>query len=394
MQSFTYYSPTHVFFGPGVEEQTGCELRKEGAHRVLVHFGGGSVQRSGVLQRVLESLDKAGLYHVELGGVKPNPAVSKVREGIELCRKEKIDWLLAVGGGSVIDSCKAIGLGYGNPELEVWDLFAGKAKATRSTPISSVLTMAAAGSELSDNTVINNEELKQKRGYATDLNRPVSAFLNPGLLQTLPPFQAACGATDILMHTMERYFTNRLGNHLTDGIAEALMKTVVRFGPAFYKNPGDPEAASEIMWAGSLSHNNLTGLGGAKDFATHQLGHELSALFDYSHGATLSAMWGSWARYVAPENPARFAELGQNVFGMTLSPDLAGAEQAIQRVEEFFRSLDMPVTLEALMGRKATEGELSTLATGCSRGGGRTIGTFKTLAHDDILKIYQAANNR
>nr|MDD6335371.1 iron-containing alcohol dehydrogenase [bacterium] len=394
MNSFEFYSPTHIVFGPGSEEQAGALAKAAGARRVLLHYGSASAEKSGLLGRVRASLDAAGIAHISLGGVMPNPRLSMVRRGEALCREENIDFILAVGGGSVIDSAKAIALAAANPQIDIWNVFLRKSVPTCCLPIGAVLTIAAAGSETSNSIVITNEEGWLKRGYGTNMVRPRFAIMNPELTYTLPAYQTACGVTDIFMHTLERYFTSRLGNELTDRIAESVLKTVIRFGPVAVENGQDYQARSEIMWAGSLSHNDLTGLGGANDFATHQLGHELSALYDYAHGATLAAMWGSWARYVLPHNPARFAQYAKNVWGIEQADVQAAALAGIQKTEAFFASIGMPTSLSGLgLSTPLDEDTLGTLADKCSHQRARTIGNFATLDREDIFKIYHLANH-
>ena len=394
MNSFTFYSPTKVIFGREAEKQVGEEIRSWGGSRVLVHFGGGSVRRSGLLDRVTASLEAAGLTCFLLGGVVPNPHLSLAREGIKLCRREKIDFLLAVGGGSAIDSAKCIALGVPY-EGDVWDFYARKAEPAAALPVAAIPTLAAAGSETRSSSVITKEEGVLKRGFNHALIRPRFTLMNPELLYTLPAYQTACGVTDIMMHTFERYFSPGGENEMTDRIAEALLRTVIQYGPVCIKEPENYQARSEIMWAGSLSHNDLTGLGAPKDFAPHQLGHELSARFDFAHGATLSAVWGSWAAYCWKTNPARFAQYGVKVWGL----DPAGktqeelAQEAISRTVDFFRSLGMPTSLVELGCGLQTEEELEELARRCTFYGQRTIGAFRVLGYEDILEIYRLANH-
>ena len=393
MNDFQYYTPTKVVFGRGTEEQAGQLVKEQGGTRALVHFGGRSARESGLLDRVLASLDRAGVAHVELGGVVPNPRLSKVREGMELCRREGVDFLLAVGGGSVIDSAKAIALGLAY-EGDVWDLFSGQ-PAQDCLPVGTVLTIAAAGSEMSNSCVITNEDGWKKRGLNTDLCRPRFAVMDPELTYTLPPYQIACGVVDMMMHTLDRYFTSVTDNTLTDEIAEGVLRNAVRWGKKAVSNPKDYQAMSELMWTGSISHNDLTGLGAPKDFAPHQLGHELSAKFDCAHGASLSAMWGSWAAYCWKENPSRFAQLGVKVWGFDLNggsiEDLA--QQAIMQTVDYFRSLGMPTCLSELGCPIQTEEELQELARRCTFYGARTIGSFRVLGYEDILAIYRMANH-
>ena len=310
MNDFQYYTPTNVVFGRGTEEQAGQLVKEQGGTRALVHFGGRSARESGLLDRVLASLDRAGVAHVELGGVVPNPRLSKVREGMELCRREGVDFLLAVGGGSVIDSAKAIALGLAY-EGDVWDLFSGQ-PAQDCLPVGTVLTIAAAGSEMSNSCVITNEDGWKKRGLNTDLCRPRFAVMDPELTFTLPAYQTASGCVDIIYHTMERYFSGPETVEPTDSMAEGLMRSMLELSRRVVRDPRDYDARAGIMWAGSLSHNSLTGCGrGGRDrigdWASHQLEHELSGMFDVTHGAGLAAVWGAWSRYVMDAAPERFA---------------------------------------------------------------------------------------
>lgn len=289
MHSFTQYTPTRIVFGKETEKQTGQLAKQCGASRVFVVYGGGSVVRSGLLDRVTASLEEAGLTYKALGGVKPNPRLSFARQAVEMSKEFGSDFVLAVGGGSVIDTAKAVAHGTANPDTDIWDFWSRKKTVEKSMPVGVVLTLAAAGSETSDSAVLTNEETQIKRGLSTDFNRPAFAVMNPELTYTLPKYQVGCGIVDIMMHTLDRYFTPTENNELTDEIAEGLLRTVIRNGAAAIKDSHDYNAMSEIMWAGSLSHNGLTGLGAEKDFAVHQLGHELSAKFDIAHGASLSA---------------------------------------------------------------------------------------------------------
>lgn len=393
MKDFTFHTPTEILFGRRSEERIASLVRKYGGTKVLLHYGGSSAERSGLLPLIRTALAEAGIGCVELGGVVPNPRLTKVREGIDRCRAEKVDFLLAVGGGSVIDSAKAIA--YGVPYAgDVWDFFDGKAKATAALPIGAVVTIPAAGSEMSNGCVITNEQGWHKRGYSSGLSRCRFAVMNPERTYTLPPYQTACGAVDILMHTMERYFSPETDMTLTDALAEALMRTVLDATPVVLAEPTDYRHRAQIMWAGSLAHNDLTGCGNVGDWATHHLEHELSALFDVAHGAGLAAVWGSWARYVRTANPQRFVRFAVNVMGVT--NDFADADRTalagIEAMERFYRSIGMPVSIPELIGRPATAEEIDEMACKCSRGGTSTEGSFRLLAADDLRAIYRAAN--
>lgn len=394
MNNFQYYAPTRVVFGRGTEEMTGELVRSFGGTKALVHYGGGSVVRSGLLARVLASLERAGVAYVELGGVVPNPRLSKVYEGIELCKKENVDFLLSVGGGSVIDSCKAIGYGLCY-EGDVWDLYERKAAPEASMPMGCVLTIAATGSEMSDSSVITNENGWKKRGLSSDLSRQRFAVLNPELTFTLPPWQTASGCADILSHTLERYFSGPMDVEPTDSIAEGLLCSVMEMAKRAVRDPEDYDARAAIMWAGSLSHNDLTGCGRgsggrAGDWACHQLEHELSGMFDVTHGAGLAALWGAWSRYVVSAAPARFARFARNVMGVREDDDKQAALAGISAYEDFLRAIGMPVTIGEL-GITLSEDQIRTLAWKCSFEGTRTIGSLQVLERADMEEIYRRA---
>ncbi len=393
MENFHYCAPTRVEFGRGVETLAGELIRGFGGTKALLHYGGGSVVRSGLLDRMIASLEAAGVAHVELGGVVPNPRVSKVREGIELCRREGVDFLLAVGGGSVIDSAKAIGYGLAY-DGDVWDLYEHKCAPKGSTPTGCVLTLAATGSEMSDSSVISNEENGKKRGVNNDLCRCRFALLNPELTYTVPAYQTAAGSADIISHTMERYFSHGTSEP-TDSLAEALIRTVLEMAPRAIKNPEDYDARAALMWAGSLSHNGLTGCGRGGhgrvgDWACHQLEHELSGMFDVTHGAGLAAIWGAWSRYVMPSDPARFARFARNVMGVDGADDTAAAFAGIEAYERFLREIGMPTNLREL-GLTLDEKQLDALAYNCSFQGTRDIGSIRVLEQADMREIYRLA---
>ena len=391
MSNFSYYTPTHVYFGRGTQNQVGALVRAQGCKKVLIHYGGQSARRSGLLAQVEASLDAAGVAHIQLGGVVPNPHLSLVYEGIELCRREGVDFILAVGGGSVIDSAKAIGYGM-CMDGDVWELYNHTRRATGCLPIGVILTIAASGSEMSDSSVITKEEGGIKRGYNDDICRPKFAIMNPELTMTLPDYQTACGCTDILMHTMERYFVQGDAMEITDSIAEGLLRTVMAQAVILRDDPKNYDARAEVMWAGSLSHNGLTGCGtGGGDWACHQLEHELGGVYNVTHGAGLAAIWGSWARYVYEVNPERFAQFATNVFDIPCGTDYEETALAgIEAMEDYFRSIQMPTSLHEL-GLDLTEKEIHELAFKCSFEDTRTIGVFKQLNMKDMEKIYLAA---
>ena len=393
MKDFNFYAPTRVVFGRESEAKLPELIRQYGGTKVLIHYGGGSARRYGLLDKVEQMLHDADIDFVELGGVVPNPLLSKVKEGIGLCCREGVDFILAVGGGSVIDSSKAIA--YGVPyEGDVWDFWDGKAVPQTSLPVGVILTIPAAGSEMSSSTVITQDEGMLKRGFNSDLCRCKFAIMNPERTYTLPPYQTAAGATDIMMHTMERYFSKYEDATLTDAIAEALLRTVKDAVFEVLKNPEDYRNRANIMWASSLSHNDLTECGTEKDFAVHKLEHELSGLFGVTHGAGLAALWGSWARYVMDKHLSRFVQFAVNVMGVTndFSDPRATALRGIEAIERFFQQIGMPTSIPALIGRKATDEEIETLVAKCSRGGKITLGAMEILKTPDMTAIYRLAN--
>ncbi len=394
MENFQYYTPTKIIFGRGTEEQTGQLAAEQGCKKVLVHYGGGSVVKSGLLERIYRSLDAAGIPYVSLGGVVPNPRLSLVYEGIRLARKEQVDFILAVGGGSVIDSAKAIGYGVAN-EGDVWDFYEKRRTAKACLPIGVVLTIAAAGSEMSDSSVITKEEGWLKRGYSSNYARARFAVMNPELTMTLPKYQTASGCVDIMMHTMERYFNHSENMEMTDGISEHLLRTVMKNAKILMNEPDNYQARAEVMWAGSLSHNGLTGCGtGGGDWASHQLEHELGGMFDVAHGAGLAAVWGSWARYVMDAAPERFAKFAVNVMGVEPEAEkIKTAQKGIEAMEDFYRALDMPVCIGD-MGIELAEEQMRELAEKCSHFGKRTIGCIKKLDQEDMYQIYKEARGR
>ncbi len=399
MRKFVYYAPTEIVFGPGDWVKTAAEIRKFGGSRVFMIYGGHSAVKSGLIGRLTENLEEAGLTVMASGGVVPNPCLSTAERMRGEAVKFGADFILAVGGGSVIDTAKAVAHGACAPEVPIWDFWMKKAEITRSLPIGTVLTIAAAGSETSDSAVITNDlvDPPTKRGITTDFNRCRFAVMDPELTMTLPVWQIGAGAADIFMHTSERFFTTILGNHLTDEIAGGLFRDILKYGPIGVRDPKNYEAMSEIMWCGSISHVGLTGLGARGDtsrdgdWACHQLGMAMSAIGDYTHGATLTAVWGTWARYVMHENISRFAEFARMTYGITAEDPEKAAEEGITRTEEFFRALGMPTSLTGLMGHKPDEKELHAFTDECSYGHTRTIGTFKVLDDRDMLEIYRRA---
>ncbi len=390
MFDFKYFTPTKVLFGKNTENKVADLIQEFGGKKVLIHYGGGSVIRSGLMQKVTDKLDTAGIKYVKLGGAVPNPRLSLVYEGIELCKKEGLDFILALGGGSAIDSAKAIGYGVMN-DGDVWDLYDYKKQAKACMPLGVILTLAATGSEMSDSSVITKEEGLVKRGYSSDFCRPRFAILNPELTMTLPDYQTACGCTDIMMHTMERYFTNGGNMELTDSMAEALLRTVKENAKILARDPKNYDARAEVMWAGSLSHNGLTGCGNdGGDWMTHKLEHELGGLYDVAHGAGLAAIWGSWARYVYKNCLPRFKRYAINVMG--IAPNAGSDEEialkGIEAMEDFYREIKMPTNLREL-GVNATDDDLKLMAHKCAVGVNGGKGSARFLKEEDMLEIYK-----
>lgn len=389
MLNFNYYSPTEFVFGRGAEERAGEMIRKRGGTKVLVHFGGGSAIRSGLMDRVTASLDAAGLPYITLGGVQPNPRSSLVYRGIELARAEGVDFILAVGGGSVIDSSKAIALGVPY-EGDFWDFFCGKAKPERALGVGVVLTLAAAGSEGSKSCVITQEDGGFKRGCGNELNRPKFALMNPEVTYTLPAYQTACGATDMMAHVLERYFTNEKGVDLTDRLCEAVLSAVIKAAPVAIAEPDNYEARAQLMWASTLAHNDSCGLGREGDWASHQIEHELSARYDVAHGAGLAVVFPAWMRYQLDHDPMRFAQLAVRVWGCDMDfelPEKTGLE-GIERYEQFLKSIGMPTRLGELHVDPA---DIPAMAGKCKRNNAGKLGFFRPLDTEDIAKILYSA---
>ena len=387
MKDFNYCAPTRVIFGKNTELEVGKALKNAGATRVLMQYGGGSIKKSGLYDRVVKAIRDEGIELFELGGVQPNPHLSLVRKAIEIVREQKIDYLLAVGGGSAIDSTKATAVG-AVYDGDVWDFYCGKAVPKKAMPVGVVLTIPAAGSEGSNSSVITNEDGWLKRDCSSDLSRPVFSVMNPALTVTLPDYQTASGCVDIMMHTMERYFNSEPENlDLTDGISEALMRTVMENARILRDRPDDLKARAEVMWAGSLSHNGLTGCGtDGGDWATHLLEHEMGGMFDVAHGAGLAAIWGSWARYVWQARPDRFVKFARNVMGVTgEGSDAEIVERGIQAVEQFYRDIHMPTNMREL-GIEPTDAQIAEMAK-------KSVaeGTVKVLNYEDKVAIYKMA---
>lgn len=386
--NFSYYAPTEVIFGKDTQKQVGELVKREKATKVLIHYGGQSAKKLGIIDEVKASLDAVNIPYVELGGVVPNPHLELVYEGIELCKKEGVDFILAIGGGSPIDSAKAIayGLAY---DGDVWDLYMGKATAKACFPVGVILTISAAGSETSNSSVITYAKEGLKRSYNDNLARPKFAIMNPEYTKSLPDYQTESGCTDIMMHTMERYFTNGGNLDITDAIAEGLLRNVMKYAKVLHTDPSNYEARAEIMWSGSLAHNDLTGCGNdGGDFVSHMLEHEMGGMFDVTHGAGLAAVWPSWARYVYKDCLPRFVKYALNV--MEVEPgkdDLETAERGIEAMEEFYHAIGMPINMKEL-GIEPTDAQIREMAESCAEACGGSKGSAKLLNVDDMEAIY------
>lgn len=389
---FQYYSPTEVIFGNETHKKTGKYIKKYCGSNVLIVYGSERVRKNGLMGEITDSLDEENIHYELLGGVVPNPHLSKVYEGIEIGKRNNVDFLLAVGGGSVIDTAKAIAYGLAEPEEDVWSLFAHTRTARRCFPVASVLTIAAAGSETSMGAVITNDKTKEKRAYDDNLARPKFAVMNPELTLSLSDYQTESGCVDIMMHTMERYFTNGGNMKITDSIAEGLLRTVIENAKILHTNPQDLEARSEIMWAGSLSHNNLTGCGNdGGDFSSHQLEHEIGGMFDVTHGAGLAAIWPSWARYVYKNALSRFVKFAVNVMQVdTSGTDEKIALRGIEAMEDFYHTIGMPVNMTEL-GISLTEEQILELAHRCAIACDGSQGSARILYENDMAEIYRMA---
>jgi len=388
VENFRFLSPTEIIFGRGTENQVGEQVRKY-AQKVLFHYGGGSIKRTGLYARVMASLAQQGIEIVELGGVQPNPRLSLVREGIELCRREGITFILAIGGGSVIDSAKAIGVGVPY-DGDVWDFYAGKAVPQATIPVGVVLTIAAAGSEASKSSVITNEDGWFKRGINYDVIRPVFAIMNPELTFTLPPYQTACGVADIMAHVMERYFSPTPDIELLDRLCEATLKAVISSAYRVMDNPADYNARAQIMRAGTIAHNDLLSTGRIGDWASHQMEHEISAMYDLAHGAGLAIIFPAWMKYVYKQHLDRFVQFANRVWDVEVNfahPEVTALE-GIRRLERFFTDIGLPTRLShADIGSE----HLDEMAAKCRMTNGDSVGQLVKLTRRDVLEIYKLA---
>ncbi|MBR1833749.1 MAG: iron-containing alcohol dehydrogenase [Ruminiclostridium sp.] len=387
MENFNFYSPTEFVFGKGRAAETGHFVKKYGGTKVLIHYGGGSAVKSGLIGIVKKSLDEAGIQYCELGGVQPNPRDTLVYKGIDLCRNEGVDFILAVGGGSVIDSAKgiAIGVPYNG---DFWDMYCGKAPE-KALPVATVLTIAAAGSEGSGDSVITKEDGMLKRAVGSDHLRPKFSVMDPALTQTLPAYQTACGATDIMAHVFERYFTNTKEVEITDRLCEAVLITMVKEAPRVIADPDNYDARANIMWAGMVAHNNIVGVGRQQDWNSHGLEHELSGLYDVAHGAGLAVIMPSWMEYVYKHNVLRFCQMATRVFGCQMNfenPEVTALE-GIHRFRSFLHSIGMPINFAEL---GAKEEDIPVLVEKIGIGDGK-FGGFMELDRNDVTEIYRIA---
>jgi alcohol dehydrogenase YqhD (iron-dependent ADH family) len=390
MNNFTYYTPTKVFFGKGVEEQVGPTLRDAGFKKVLIHFGGGSVRKSGLMDKVEKSLQATGIEFVSLGNVAPNPKISLVREGIDLAKREDVDMIVAVGGGSVIDSAKAIGLGLSHGK-DPWTMIEEKQQPTKSFPLTAVLTISAAGSEMSHSDVITNSDKQLKRSVNSDLLRPLFAFENPEYTSTVSPYQTACGIVDTMMHTLERYLTPDTDTELIDRLSEAILVSVKNAGRQAIKNPEDYEARATLMWASSLSHNGLTGCGKKATFPAHKIEHDISGLHDeVSHGAGLAVVFPAWARYIYTYDVRKFAQLANRVWKVDMDHDHPErtALEGIETMTRYFAEIGMPTTMQEL---GIDPSEFETLAEMTTDGGANPLPSYVPLGKKEIIEIYRLA---
>ena len=390
MNNFVQYAPTRVVFGKGTETQAGDLIKADGGSRVFVVYGGGSAVKSGLLDRVTKSIEDAGLTAMTYGGVKPNPTLAHAEEGVRQAVAFGADYILGVGGGSVIDTAKAIAHGTSHPDANLWDIWFKKVKITKSLPVACVLTIAAAGSEMSADAVLTNEEDGKKKGFGTELNRCRFAIMNPELLFSVPDYFFFAGVADIMMHTMERYFIPGIKCDLTDEIAEGLLRTVIKNARIVKENRNDYDANAEIMWAGALSHNDLTECGRGKDFSVHKLGQQMGGMFDLVHGATITAVWSAWAAYLYKDCPSRFSQYARKVWGVTEEDDIKASEEGIRRTVAFFREIGMPVSIKE-MGITPTEEELDRLSLEASYFKTITITKIKPVDYEGIKEMYHMA---
>ncbi len=385
MENFIFNTPTKVYFGKGYEKKVGEIISNYGFKRIMIQYGKESIKKSGLYDVVINSLKESNIFYIEMGGVEPNPKIDFVREAVKVAKQEKIELVLAVGGGSVIDSSKYTALG-AKTEHDVWDFAMGKQTPVDALKVGCILTMAAAGSEMSSSAVITNLEINMKKGCSTELNRCLFAICNPELTFTVNKYQTACGIVDIMSHTLERYFTDFPETELTDSISESILKSVVNAGNKVMENPCDYDARAEIMWASSLSHNGLTGCGRENALPVHQLEHALSGEFDFiAHGAGLAVLFPAWGKWIYKEKPERFARLARNVFGVEDKDDLKASILGIEKMSEFFKSIGMPSTLRELNVPKESIKRLVEL---CTFGYTRSVKSYVPLGEKELEEIF------
>ena len=388
MQSFVFDNPTKVIFGKDAENNIALEINNFGAKRVFIVYGSKSVKESGLLEKVENILKKANIEYSLFGGVRANPTLSYAKEGVKKAIDFKADFILAIGGGSAIDTAKGVALGVANPNVDIWDFWSVKKEVEKSYPVGCILTISAAGSETSMGAVLTNEDTAEKVGLNVIQNRPKFAIMNPCLTFTLPYYQIGCGIADIMMHTMDRYFGDSENNQTTDAIAEAILRTVIKNGLIAMKDKNNYEAMSELMWCGSLSHNNLTGLGANYDMIAHKFGHELSAKFDVAHGASLSVMWGSWAKYCYKDKKERFIQFAKNVWNIEDETGLKGIERTI----EYFKEINMPTNFTELKIGIQSEEIINELTDRATKNGTLEFKRFRKLNREDVFNIFKMAN--
>lgn len=389
MNAFTYFCPTEIIFGPRTEKRIAHYIRKHNGTRVLLVYGKVSAVRNGLIDVIRNELEEEEIPYMLYGGAEPNPTLEYVKNGIRKVNEFLPDMILGIGGGSTIDAAKAIAHGIANKETDVWEFWTGRSRLRKSIAIGAVLTIPASGSEMSDSSVLLNEQEGKKLGFISEWNRPRFAILNPELTLTLSRYQIGCGIADIIMHTVERYLGNE-NNVVTAALAEALLKTVIQQARLAMQQKPDIKVMSELMWAGSLSQNGITGLGGSGDWACHAMGHELSAMFQLAHGASITAIWGAWANFVYPDAVSSFENFARQVWQVELTGE-AAAQEGIRKTVDFFKEIGMPVSLKEAVGIQKEE-KLLQMSRQCSQNGNLKIGKLKELGQEEILRIYQAAN--
>lgn len=388
MNNFTFYSPTYFVFGQETENEVAKYIQRFDGTKVLIHYGGGSIKKSGLYARVIASLEQGNIPYVTLGGVQPNPRSGLVYEGIELCKKEKVDFILAVGGGSAIDSSKAIAAG-SLYDGDFWDFYCGT-RITKALPVGTILTIAAAGSEGSGDSVITHEDGMLKRGAGSETLRPVFSILNPELTSTLPAYQTAAGATDIMVHVCERYFSNTKEVEITDRLCEGILKTMIKETPRVMAEPNNYEARANIMWAGMVAHNNICGVGREQDWSSHRIEHELSGLYDVAHGAGLAVITPAWMKYAVEKNPSKFVQFANRVWNVDIDfehPEITALE-GIRRFENFLKSIGMPTTMGEI---GAKEEDISYMANNIGINENNPLGGYIKLGIEDVEAIYRLA---